>query len=90
MENWEASLSGFRKRLDVIETEAKEVLDQCIPCLRSAEQGIILINNIAEMKTRTSLVAHMQKKHENVLEKFVTEIETVELEFLVIQIYKYN
>lgn len=35
------------------------------------------------MRTRASLVVHMQKKQENVLEKFISEIETVELMFLV-------
>lgn len=59
------------------------MLDKCIPALKSSEQGIHLINNIDRVRTRASLVVHMQKKQESVLEKFVSEIEMVELMFLV-------
>lgn len=83
LENWEASLSGFRKHLDRVETDSKDVLDKCIPQLKSSEQGIMLINNIDKMKTRPSLVVHRQMKQMSVIEKFVAEIESVEMIFMV-------
>lgn len=83
LENWEASLNSFNKRLQTIEIDAKDVLDKCIPALKLSEQGIVLINNIDTMNTRTALAVHMRNKRESVLEKFIAEIESVQLIFMV-------
>lgn len=50
---------------------------------RSAEQGLTLINDLNNMKTRKSLAEHMSTKHELILKKFIAEIGIVEHEFLV-------
>lgn len=83
LENWEASLSGFQKLLERVEDNSKNVLDKCIPQLKSSEQGIMFINNIDKIKTRPTLVVYMQMKQINVIEKFIVEIEYVEMVFLV-------
>lgn len=83
LENWEASLGSFHKRLETIEIDARDVIDKCIPSLKLSQQGIMLINNIDKMNTRASLAVHMQSKLESVLEKFITEIEMVEMIFMV-------
>lgn len=87
LENWEASLNNFHKRLQSIEIDAKDVLDNCVPALKLSQRGIELINNIDQINTRQSLATHLQSKLVGVLEKFVAEIESVEKIFTVIYIY---
>lgn len=83
LENWEASLKLFGKRLQTIESDAKNLIDKCIPTLRSTEMGIELINNIERLNTRKCLVKHMLTKHDSIVHKFISEIETIEVEFRV-------
>lgn len=83
LENWEASLKLFDKRLQTIERDAKNLIDKCIPTLRSTEMGIELINSIEHLNTRECLVKHMLTKHDSIVHKFISEIETIEQEFRV-------
>lgn len=83
MENWEASLSSFHKRMREIEVDAKDVLDKCIPALKLSEQGIVFMNNIDNMNVREALATHLLGKFGNVLEKFVVEIESAKTTFTV-------
>lgn len=83
LENWEASLKLFDKRLQTIERDAKNLIDKCIPTLRSTGMGIELINNIEHLNTRKCLVKHMLTKHDSIVHKFISEIETIEQEFRV-------
>lgn len=83
LENWEASLKLFDKMLRIIERDAKNLIDKCIPTLRSTEKGIELINSLAQLNTRKCLVTHMLTKHDSIVQKFISEIETIEQEFRV-------
>lgn len=83
LENWEASLNLFNKKLETIEFDAKHTIDKCIPALRSTEMGIELINSIPMLNTRECLAEHMLTKYESIVQKFISEIETVEQEFRV-------
>lgn len=83
LENWEASLKLFDKRLQKIEHDAKQLIDKCIPTLRSTEMGIELINSIEHLNTRNCLVKHMLTKHDSIVHKFISEIEMIEQEFRV-------
>lgn len=69
--------------LQTIERDAKNLIDKCIPKLRSTEKGIELINNIVHLNTRKCLVTHMLTKHDSIVHKFISEIETIEQEFRV-------
>lgn len=81
LENWEASLKMFHKKLASIEDDAKFVIDQCVEGLRSTEMGIKLVQNIENINTRRCLIEHIQTKHEGIVKKFISELETVEQEF---------
>lgn len=83
MENWEASLEDFTKKLKTIEVLAQDTINRCIPALRSIEMGVELINNIQNMNTRTCLVEHFLQKHENIIQHFLRDIQAVENEFWV-------
>lgn len=83
LENWEASLKLFAKKLGAIEYEAKNLIDKCIPKLRSTEMGVELINSIEDWNTRESLIEHLRSKHESIVYKFISEMETADLEFRV-------
>lgn len=83
LENWEASLKVFTKKLKTIEVLAQNTIDKCIPALRSTEIGVELVNNIPNLNTRTCLVEHLQQKHENITQNFLREIQAVKDEFLV-------
>lgn len=80
LENWEASLKLFNKRLQTIERDAKNLIDKCIPTLRSTEMAIELINSIENLNTRKCLVI---TQHDSIVHKFISEIETIEQEFRV-------
>lgn len=80
LENWEASLKLFNKRLQTIERDAKNLIDKCIPTLRSTEMAIELINSIENSNTRKCLVI---TQHDSIVHKFISEIETIEQEFRV-------
>lgn len=83
LENWEASLKTFNKKLEIIESDAKIVTDQCIEALLSTEYGIKLIENIGNIKTRQCLIDHIQTKRDGIVKKFINEVEMVEHEFQV-------
>lgn len=83
LENWEASLKLFDKRLQQIERDAKNLIDKCIPTMRSTEMAIELIKTIEQLNTRKCLVDHMLTKHDSIVHKFISEIETIEQEFRV-------
>lgn len=83
VENWLATLATFRRHLAVVEADAKVVLDGCVASLRSARQGLSLVNDAAAMQTmRPSLAAHLATKHEHIMKKFIGEIGIVEHEFV--------
>lgn len=83
LENWEASLKMFNKKLATIEDDAKFVIDQCIAALRSTDMGIKLIKNVDNINTRRCLIEHIQTKQNGIIKKFISEIEMVEHEFRV-------
>lgn len=85
LENWEASLKLFDKRLQTIERDAKNLIDKCIPTMRSTAMAVELINSIEKLNTRQCLVKHMLTKHDSIVHKFISEIETIEQEFRVWQ-----
>lgn len=73
----------FDKRLQKIEHDARQLIDKCIPTLRSTEMGIELINSIEHLNTRDCLIEHMLTKHDSIVHKFISEIEMIEQEFRV-------
>ncbi|XP_058981464.1 dynein axonemal heavy chain 10-like [Musca domestica] len=81
-ENWEHTLSTFNKRLDAVESEAKQVIEKSITMLRSSDLGLELIRDVKLLDTRKALTDFLSTKHENLLRFFVTEINTVECEFM--------
>jgi dynein heavy chain len=82
-DNWESTLDYFYKQMEMVENEARIVLDQCIDSLKSAEQGLELIAYMCAVETRDKLLKHLMSKRESVMKKFVTEVGIVEHEFLV-------
>ncbi|KAH8417458.1 hypothetical protein KR222_000260 [Zaprionus bogoriensis] len=80
-ENWEYSLEQFNKHLELLEMEAKTVIDQSINSLLSAEKGIKLLTNANAIDTRQSLQEFVSTKHENLLRFFISEINNVEAVF---------
>lgn len=83
LENWLATLAGFHKQLASVEADAKLVLDRCVESLRSARQGLSLVNDLVALQaTRPSLAAHLATKHEFIMKKFIGEIGIVEHEFV--------
>lgn len=82
-ENWEYSLEMFNKRLENVENEAKNVIDQSINSLLSSEKGLDLIVNAMNIDTRETLQEFMATKHENLLRFFVSEINVVDRVFSV-------
>ncbi|KAH8358423.1 hypothetical protein KR093_000053 [Drosophila rubida] len=80
-ENWEYSLEQFNKRLEVLEMEAKTVIDQSINSLLSADKGIKLLTNANTIDTRKVLQEFVSTKHENLLRFFISEINNVEAVF---------
>lgn len=78
LENWMATMDLFKRKIDYVENHGKVVLDHCIESLRSAEQGLELINDMSTMDTRDIFIEHMKKKHESVTKKFLSEIGFVE------------
>lgn len=82
-DNWESTLDYFYKYMEVVENEARIVLDQCIDSLKSAEQGLELIAYMGKTETRDKLLQHLMSKRESVMKKFVIEVGIVEHEFLV-------
>ncbi|EDV92648.1 GH18884 [Drosophila grimshawi] len=80
-ENWEYSLEQFNKHLEVLEIEAKTVIDQSINSLLSAQKGIKLLVNANSIDTRKVLQEFVSTKHENLLRFFVSEINNVEAVF---------
>ncbi|KAH8295402.1 hypothetical protein KR018_010894 [Drosophila ironensis] len=80
-ENWEYSLEMFNKRLDNVENEAKNVIDQSINSLLSSEKGLELVSNAMNIDTREVLQEFMATKHENLLRFFVSEINVVDRVF---------
>lgn len=78
LENWMATIDLFKRKIDLAEKHGLIVLDHCIDALRSAEQGLELINDMVNMDTRPSFRDHVKKKHESVIKKFLTEISFVE------------
>lgn len=82
-DNWESTLDYFYKYMEVVENEARVVLDQCIDSLKSAEQGLELIAYMGKAETRDKLLQHLMSKRESVMKKFVIEVGIVEHEFLV-------
>lgn len=83
LENWEATLEYFKKHVEILEVEAKFVLDRSIQSLRSAEQGLSLIRDTQASDTRKAFIDHMSTKHESVMRQFISELGIVEYEFLV-------
>lgn len=83
LENWEATLDYFKKNVELLEIEAKFVLDRSIQSLRSAEQGLSLIRDTQASDTRKAFIEHMSTKHESVMRQFISELGIVEYEFLV-------
>uniref|UniRef100_A0A1I8PAD1 Dynein-1, subspecies f n=1 Tax=Stomoxys calcitrans TaxID=35570 RepID=A0A1I8PAD1_STOCA len=81
-ENWEHTLSTFNKRLDAVESEAKQVIEKSITMLRSSDLGLELIRDVKNLDTRQALTEFISTKHENLLRFFVTEINTVECEYM--------
>lgn len=82
-ENWEHTLGQFNNRLEVLESEARSVIDKSILSLRSSDLGLALIRDINDIDTRPALSEFISTKHENVLRFFVTEINSVEYEYVV-------
>lgn len=82
-ENWEHTLSTFNKRLDAVESEAKQVIKKSITMLRSSDLGLSLIRDVKQLDTRKALTEFISTKHENLLRFFVTEINAVECEYMV-------
>lgn len=82
LENWMATIDLFRRKIDQAEHHGLVVLDHCIAALRSAEQGLELINDMNNLDTRPSFREHVKKKHESVTKKFLTEISFVEQVFV--------
>ncbi|KAH8382819.1 hypothetical protein KR009_005420 [Drosophila setifemur] len=80
-ENWEYSLEMFNKRLESVENEAKNVIDQSINSLLSSEKGVDLVMNAMNIDTRQTLQEFICTKHDNLLRFFVTEINAVERVF---------
>lgn len=77
-----ATIDLFKRKIEQVEQHGLLVLDHCIDALRSAEQGLELINNMTSIDTRPSFRDHVMKKHESVTKKFLTEISFVEQVFM--------
>lgn len=82
LENWMATIDLFKRKIAQVECHGLIVLDHCIEALRSAEQGLELIDTMNSVDTRTSFRDHVKKKHESVTKKFLTEISFVEHVFM--------
>lgn len=80
-ENWAYSLEMFNKHLEMVEMEAKTVIDQSINSLLSTEKGIALLHNANTIDTRPELKEFVCTKHENLLRFFITEIGNIEAVF---------
>lgn len=83
-ENWEHSLSMFNRRLEHVSSEAKSIIDIGLTMLTSSDLGLELIRDIKTIDTRDDFVDFISSKHENLLRFFVSEINVVEYEYLVI------
>lgn len=90
LENWEASLKMFYKKLAIIEEDTKYVIDQCIGELRSTELGVKLLENVNNINTRGCLINHIQTKYDGIVKKFFCELEIVEHEFQVGKSYVFS
>lgn len=77
LENWMATIDLFRRKIGQVEQHGLVVLDHCIGSLRSAEQGLELIDTMNTLNTRQSFRDHVKKKHDSVTKKFLTEISFV-------------
>lgn len=82
-ENWAYSLEMFNKHLEMVEMEAKTIIDQSINSLLSTEKGIQLLNNVNNIDTRPVLKEFVSTKHENLLRFFISEIGNIEAVFAV-------
>lgn len=82
LENWMATIDLFKRKIAQVEKHGLTVLDHCIEALRSAEQGLELIDSMNTLNTRASFREHVKQKHESVTKKFLTEISFVEHVFM--------
>jgi dynein heavy chain len=82
-DNWESTLDYFYKQMEIVENEGCNVLDHCIDSLKSAEQGLELIDYMSKIETREKLSKYFLSKRESVMKKFVAEVAIVERQFLV-------
>lgn len=82
LENWMATIDLFKRKIAQTESHGLVVLDHCIDALRSAEQGLELIDTMNSVNTRASFRDHVKQKHESVTKKFLTEISFVEHVFM--------
>ncbi|KAM7359342.1 dynein heavy chain at 89D isoform 2-T2 [Cochliomyia hominivorax] len=81
-ENWEHTLSTFNRKIDTVDSEAKNVIEKSITMLRSSNLGLLLIQDVKHLDTRPSLNEFISTKHENLLRFFVTEINSIDCEFM--------
>uniref|UniRef100_A0A336KIK9 CSON011062 protein n=1 Tax=Culicoides sonorensis TaxID=179676 RepID=A0A336KIK9_CULSO len=82
VDNWEATLDYFYKSMELMELDAKRVLDQCIQHFRSADQGIEFLGFISKFANKNKLAQYLSTKHESIMKQFVSEVGTVEHEFM--------
>lgn len=83
LENWEASLKIFHKELEIIEDDAKLVIDQCISGLRSTQSGIKQLWYNHGAPTRQCLIEHIQSKHNEIIKKYIDDLDSVDRQFQV-------
>lgn len=82
LENWIATIDLFQRKIKQVEKSGLVALEHCIESLRSAEQGLELIDSMNSMNTRDSFKEFIKQKHESVTKKFLTEISFVENNFM--------
>lgn len=82
LENWMATIDLFKRKISQVESHGLTVIDHCIESLRSAEQGLELIDQMNTLVTRQSFRDHVKQKHAGVTKKFLTEISFVENVFM--------
>ncbi|XP_055373636.1 dynein axonemal heavy chain 10 [Condylostylus longicornis] len=79
--DWDDTMSNFNKRVELMELEAQNVIDNCMATLHSSDKGLMFIQEVFNIDTRDVLTEHVKNKYENVSRFFLSEIAHITHEF---------
>ena len=74
--------SKFFEQVSRYEGEAKFFIDEAFKSLRSAEGAFDMLQDFRSIRTRDAISAQLQKKYNDVLTKFMEEVDEIKLLFL--------